>query len=386
MGLAKAEWIKTQERGWSAPNTYVCPDCVEDSYLKGLARKMASAHTCSYCGRHAAQAIAAEAGVVIEAVYDTIHTYYGEPTDAGVPYDDGFIVPAIDIVEVLGELGFDGQPDFLQAVIDAEANGNDFVPVADGHWAGSHPHEVLTSAWRLFSDTIKHETRFHFANTSRSDLASPYEIDVADVLPAVAGRLRPQMRILPVGTEVYRARVRHRGETWQPTADQMGPPPKSKASAGRMNPAGIPYLYAALDKTTARREIGVMQRTNKSVFTAIFALTRPLLVLDLTELPPLPSLFDIANKKLREQALIVRAFVDAISTPVIKDGREHIDYVPSQVICEYLAQVFEPGEGSKLGGLIYPSSVHDGGKNLVVFPEDRYKGTFYGLTFVKATR
>jgi hypothetical protein len=97
-------------------------------------------------------------------------------------------------------------------------------------------------------------------------------------------------------------------------------------------------------------------------------------------------LFDIANKKLREQALIVRAFVDAISTPVIKDGREHIDYVPSQVICEYLAQVFEPGEGSKLGGLIYPSSVHDGGKNLVVFPEDRYKGTFYGLTFVKATR
>ena len=40
---------------------------------------------------------------MIEAVYDTVHTYYGEPTDAGVPYDDGFIVPAIDIVEVLGE-------------------------------------------------------------------------------------------------------------------------------------------------------------------------------------------------------------------------------------------------------------------------------------------
>ena len=68
-----------------------------------------------------------------------------------------------------------------------------------------------------------------------------------------------------------------------------------------MNPAGIPYLYAALDKTTARREIGVMKRTNKSVFTAIFALTRPLLVLDLTELPPLPSLFDIANKKLPDR-------------------------------------------------------------------------------------
>ncbi len=384
VGLAKAEWIEAQERGWSAPDTHVCDSCVEDSHLKDLVRKMVSAYTCDYCGRHAAQAIAAEASVVIEAVYDTVHTYYGEPTDAGVPYDGGFIVPPIDIVDVLGELGFDGHPNFLQAVIDAEANGNDFVSAADGHWAGIHPHEVLSSAWHLFSEAIKHETRFHFANAPRSGVASPYEIDVANVLPAIAARLRPLMHALPVGIEVYRARVRKRGEKWQPTSDQMGAPPKSKASAGRMNPAGIPYLYTAFDKTTAWREVGIMGRTSKTVFTATFALTRPLWVMDLTALPPVPSLFDVANKELREQALIVRAFVEAIAAPVTKDGQEHIDYVPSQVICEYLAQVFEPGEGGRLGGLIYPSSVQDGGKNLVVFPEDRYRGTFHGLTFVGA--
>lgn len=62
-----------------------------------------------------------------------------------------------------------------------------------------------------------------------------------------------------------------------------------------------------------------------------------------------------------------------------KDGHEHIDYVPSQVICEYLAQVFEPALGTRLGGLIYPSAVHPGGKSLVVFPEDRYWGTFHGV-------
>ena len=149
-----------------------------------------------------------------------------------------------------------------------------------------------------------------------------------------------------------------------------------------MNPGGIPYLYAAFDKTTAWREVGIMRRTSKTVFTATFALTRPLWVMDLTALPPVPSLFDVANKEVREQALIVRAFVKAISMPVVKDGHEHIDYVPSQVICEYLAQVFDPGGGRKLGGLIYPSSVQDGGKNLVVFPEDRFKGTYHGLTFV----
>jgi HEPN/RES N-terminal domain 1 len=142
MGLAKAEWIEVQEREWSAPDTHVCVDFVEDSHLKDLVRKMACAYTCDYCGHHATQAIAAEAGVVMKAVYDAVYTYYGEPADAGVPYDGGVIVSMINIVEVLGCLGFDGHPDFVSAVTNAETT--DFVLTADGHWAGSHPHEVLS--------------------------------------------------------------------------------------------------------------------------------------------------------------------------------------------------------------------------------------------------
>jgi RES domain-containing protein len=382
MGLVKGEWMEAQERGWSAPDTYVCDDCIEDPYLKKLVCDNAIATICGYCGRNNGTAIAAEAEVVMEAIYDAVHTYYAEPTVSGVPYDGGFIVEPIDIADVLGELGCDGHTDFLQAVIDAEVNGYGFVPAVDGHWAGSHPHEVLSSAWNLFSYTIRHETRFHFANTPCLGTTSPYEIDIADVLPAIAERLRPQIRSLPVGTEVYRARIRQDEETWEPSADQMGAPPKDKASAGRMNPAGISYLYTALDKSTAQREVGIAERTTKTVFTATFALTRPLWVMDLTALPPVPSLFDVASKEAREQAFIVRGFVEAISTPVTKDGREHIDYVPPQVICEYLAQVFRLKKDEKLAGLIYPSSVYNGGKNLVVFPEDRYNGTFYGLTFV----
>lgn len=385
MGLVKTEWMDAQERGWSAPDTYVCADCVDDPYLKALIEGRPCAAACDYCGRHDTKDIAAETAVVIQAVYDTVHTYYCEPAAGGVPYDDGFIVTPVDIDEVLGNLGFDGHPDFVEAVIDAEANGDSFVPAANGHWAGSHPHEVLSSAWRLFSATVKHETRFHFANAPR-DAVSPYDIDIADVLPSIAEHLRPFIRTLPVGTEVLRARERPRGQMWEPAADQMGAPPKAFATAGRMNPAGIPYLYTAFDKATARREIEVPVRTSRTVFTAVFALTRPLTVVDLTVLPPLPSLFDLLNKEAREQALFVRAFVEAISAPVIKDGREHVDYVPSQVICEYLAQVFEPSERTKLGGLIYPSAVQAGGKNLVVFPDSRLLGTYHGVSFIRAAR
>lgn len=386
MGLVKSEWMEAQERGWSAPDTFVCADCVEDPHLKHLIEGAVCAGTCDYCGRSGVVDIAAEALVVIEAVYDTVHTYYCEPASGGVPYDGGFIIGPIDIQEVLENLGFDGHSDFVQTVIDAEVNGDCFVPAVDGHWAGSHPHEVLSSAWRSFVHTVKHEARFHFANPPLSHLISPYEINVADVLPAIAARLRPLIRTLSRGTEVYRTRVRRRGQTWTPTADEMGSPPKETASAGRMNPAGIPYLYTAFDKQTARREVGLTGRTSHTVFTATFELAEPLEVIDLTLLPSVPSLFDVVNKDAREHALFIREFVDAISVPVTKDGQEHIDYVPTQVICEYLAQIFEPRPGTRLDGLIYPSTVQPGGKNLVVFPEDRYLGKYHGVTFVLAVK
>jgi len=151
-----------------------------------------------------------------------------------------------------------------------------------------------------------------------------------------------------------------------------------------MNPAGIPYLYTAFDETTAQREVSFEGGTDITVFTAKFVVKRDLWVMDLTEVASLPSVFDVANKEAREQGLIVRGFVKAISAPATKDGREHIEYVPSQVICEYLAQVFETEDGRKLAGLIYPSAVHNGGRNLVVFPENRHTEAFYGVTFDSA--
>ncbi|WP_066492494.1 HEPN-associated N-terminal domain-containing protein [Burkholderia mayonis] len=385
MGLAKTAWMDAQERGWSAPDTYVCACCVDDAYLKALIQDNASSNTCDYCERQGTEYIAAEAEVVMKAIFDTIHTYYCEPASGGVPYDGGFIITSISIGDVLDQLDFRGHPDFVDAVIEAEANGDYFVPAADGHWAGSHLHEMLSGAWKLFCYTVKHETRFHFANTPR-EAESPYDIDIADVLPAIAEHLRPAIRMLAAGTEAYRARIRHRGQTWEPTADQMGPPPKAFTTAGRMNPAGIPYLYISFDQATARREIGVPERSSRTVFTAAFTLTRHLTVIDLTALPSMPSVFDLEQKAAREKALFTHEFVETISVPITKDGREHIDYVPSQVICEYLAQVFDAGKDTRLAGLIYPSAVKAGGKNLVVFPEDRYLATYHGVQYVRAGR
>jgi len=152
-----------------------------------------------------------------------------------------------------------------------------------------------------------------------------------------------------------------------------------------MNPAGIAYLYTALDPETAAKEVGATRRGGGTPFLSKFELGHDVTVFDLTEFPPEPSIFDIGNKSHRDTRKLIEAFSLSISTPVPKNGSEHIDYVPSQVVCEYLAQAFELRPCSTLGGLIYASAVHEGGKNLVLFPSHQLlRRDFQGAKFVTA--
>ena len=107
-------------------------------------------------------------------------------------------------------------------------------------------------------------------------------------------------------------------------------------------------------------------------------------VVDLNALPEPPSILAIDQKSERTKALFLREFVKSITKPVEKDGREHIDYVPSQVVCEFLAQIFLSNDGSTLDGIIYPSAANPGGTNLLVFPSGHWfdSNRFKGLEFL----
>lgn len=381
MGFVKSDWMEAQDQGWCAVDKRVCARCVNDTALKDALKSQACSGRCDYCGRRG-RVVPVE--VLQEAVYATVWTYYHEPTDAGVPWDGGFIIDPIEIDEVFSELGFDGHSELLSDIIGADM-GNGWVAAADGHWASAHEHEVLLSSWSSFEDVIKHKTRFHFGQAGETFTAGPQEIEPGRMLGVLGERLRPYIRPIEAGTVAYRVRVRGLTETWKPCASELGAPPPDVARAGRMNPAGIPYLYMAFDIATALRESGVSSETIGDVFVASFEVVETLWVIDLTRLKKPPSVFDVDRKREREEALFAHGFVDAISKPVTKNGREHIEYVPSQVVCEYLAQVFSPGSGVMLGGIVFPSSVHANGKNLVVFPSDRgLDQSFNGVKFRRA--
>jgi RES domain-containing protein len=353
--------------------------------LKELVHNNAVERVCSYCARRGRKAIAASSDVILAAIASAVFRFYADPTQAGVPYDGGFIVEPTYTADVLLSLPLACHADFFADVVDAFGDAA-WVPAADGHWLADHEHVVLRDSWGKFVRAVKHETRFHFADAPPDPNAGPFELSPGQVLSTI-GNVVVELglvKTISAGVEVYRARQRDDPKAWQPDASTMGPPPPGLARAGRMNPAGIRYFYCTFERGTAVAEVA--SSPPLELVIAKYTTAHTLNVLDLCDLPGRPSLFDCSKALQYEWLTFLDGFVAEISQPVRKDGREHIDYVPSQVVCEWFAQAFQPPMPSgQLDGLIYPSAVARSGKNLVLFPSvRRYERAFSAVEFQSA--
>jgi hypothetical protein len=65
--------------------------------------------------------------------------------------------------------------------------------------------------------------------------------------------------------------------------------------------------------------------------------------------------------------VFLSAFIDDIARTTERDGREHIDYVPAQIVTEYFRRVFRTPDGGRLDGIVYPSTRDPQGRNLGLF-------------------
>lgn len=163
------------------------------------------------------------------------------------------------------------------------------------------------------------------------------------------------------GTVLYRARITPDGRNKLKT-NEMGCPPKERATAGRANPVGIPYLYLcnkiettfyevravyldrlSIGKFTVRRDLNIVDFSNKiSLFFTY------------TDSESNFSIIDIVKRKI---------LFDKISADLSKPLRRfdtEIEYVPTQLICEYCKQ-------NGADGIRFNSSLHQGGTNVVLF-------------------
>lgn len=324
MGFAKRQWEEVQDRGWNTPYGFVCEDCVDDDHLKELVRAHPEATTCSYCEKKRRKPFAAPLEVLMPSIAGAVYQCFSDPNSAGVPWDDGPVDEGIYTLEMLDSLPLEGHGKFIEAVSESFHNTM-WVNAHNGFWLAPSGHEVLADSWHRFVHIVQHRTRFffHLDETVHEDHVIDHAETPAWLLQRVGeltellGLIKP----IPQATRLSRARIKspHR---WTPNADNMGAPPPHIARSGRMNPAGISYLYTALDEGTALAEVASAPPLDVAI--ADFATTRQLWVLDLCELPRIPSMFDLEQQPHRDFITFLHQFVEEISQPVSKHLDERI--------------------------------------------------------------
>lgn len=141
---------------------------------------------------------------------------------------------------------------------------------------------------------------------------------------------------------------------------EMSPAPIHATRNNRMSPAGISYMYLANKVSTCLHEICAKQ--GDFVLVGSFVPKKPLKMLDLSRHPHIviPSIFNPDyDHDLRWMDEFIQSFKREISKPV-QDGEKEIEYVPTQVLAEYIR---------KLGyeGIVYESSLEEGTCNYVLF-------------------
>jgi hypothetical protein len=378
MGFWKERQLEQDELGLSAPmGYYVCDRCLDDYALEALIRRQATELECSFCGRRESAPIAADSDQILEHIAMCVHRQWDSPE--AVLYHDpesesGYAGEVLAFSDVLGQEGewpFANDA-FEEFVIDA---------FRESAWTGRDPaalteNEALRLSWRQFKDTVKHKARFLFlllgGPADEDDPGAPVRLGGA-MLEELGKQINRHglLADLPEGTTLHRIRVHDPGEHPE-TAKALGTPPDQLARQSRMSPAGIAMFYGSTDEETAYAE--TVTPDVKAATAATFTTTRAATIVDLDNLPMVPSLFDDRTDAIENRPSLgfMAGFRSDVSAQIERDDRIHIEYVPTQVVSEYIRHMFRDPAGQPVVGLAWQSAQHGGGRNIVLFVENAW--------------
>jgi len=359
---------------------HVCPDCFDDEDLRAFVRGHLESDECSYCGKTSEDgtSVAADVEEVIDFIESKLSAEYEDPVEqvGWCSAEGGWL--GVNVYESTYELFMDGLGGF-------PCSNENLIEDIAGHigdtreWCDRDPYMLspwagLSSGWQEFCRLVKHPTRFMFfpANTHEDD-HEPEAVAPGQILAKIGELIQRSAMVhtLPMGTRFFRARVHALGAQLT-SVDQLAPPGENVPFTNRMNPAGIPMFYGALDRDTAIREVKSNSPTAASI--GQFDLLHEIRVVDLMALPPTRGIFADGTRQEKAAIAFLHQFVDDATLPIDRDGREHIEYAPTQIVTEYFRHRFlyeyEPGRKSQVHGILYPSSKSEGINAVLFF--DRY--------------
>jgi hypothetical protein len=427
MGREKDRLVEEEDRGWfSVARKFVCDSCISDEYLSAYIAKNGKPAPCGYCGidPEEADVCCIPFDDLMDVIGDGINWAYTSADSEGIPYESaegGYAFPErmFDTYDLLvDQVGLEVEDNVLRDVLRA---------LPDRTWCRRHfwslsLRDALQLGWKGFVEKVKYETHYLFtlpepsarrgldavpstaiiqaggeAHKESSSLVEPHlvpealelatgdpdfgidydreeGIPVYGMLDAIGQLIRRLelnlVRTVDVGATIFRVRVVDK-ECKLAGPRDLGPPPREQATQpNRMSPSGIVMFYGAMDRATALVETFQPDRDgagNKSVWLACFEVLKELRLLDLTHLPPVPSIFDADRRDLLDGIVFLHEFVENLAQPIDRDGREHIDYVPTQIVTEYTRHRFRTQNEQQLHGILYRSSKRPTGVACVLF-------------------
>lgn len=346
---------------------FVCSGCVNDPFLRDALDCSAEHEACSFCGAFPA----ADFVILLDEIKDYLETEYEDPVHSLMYISreggyQGTVETGTDLVSDLLYPWFDSEEVLAEAA----------AAFSDSSWCERDyarlPYdERLRYGWERFSDLVRHRNRYLFFERTPEEAYWDDGLPPGEVLKELGSVLADLdvYYVIPNGSTIFRARVADK--ELPSTAIALGPPPKGKGMrSNRMSPAGISMFYGAFDEKTAILETFDPEAGKDKVVTiATFGTKRDLLTVDLTDLRAFPSPFDRTNRHLRRPRAFLGEFAKEFSRPVERDGREYVEYVPTQVVSEFLRYRHRGTDDRPIDGVVYNSAKEGGGKAVVLFVE-----------------
>ena len=350
---------------------YVCASCIGESALKKYIEMNADETYCDYCEESHGNARSISIDDLIEYMRKCVSQEYDNPanwlyyeTSEGVYHLD-VTFDAYDLI--LEELGIKFPNHKNDALLQRVVKGFD-----QQEWCKNDPFspstlQVAQFSWDKFSRIVKHENRYYFGAIKREKIFSD-ELTPGELLDHILDYAKQidLIKEINAGLILYRARAWDDGKPLKSPED-LGPPPTNKAlQPNRMSPAGIPMFYGSEDSETA-----VLETASQPECFSVgkFQTNRPIVLLDISNVPPLPSIFETDPESRvinpRRAIRFLMHISEEISKPIRRDGHPLIEYVPAQVVTEFIRS--RQFDGEAIDGIKYDSAKNPEHSSYVLF-------------------
>lgn len=163
--------------------------------------------------------------------------------------------------------------------------------------------------------------------------------------------------------ELYRARIHYKGEKSAFSRNNMGSPKNNETKSGRANPLGIPYLYLSKAIDTTLYETRATYLDDVSIGSFKVRPNEKIIVVDFTE--DISTFLNIGNLVEYTKATLLKKKISLDLSKPIRRFDSELEYIPTQFVCEFIRYI------TGADGIIFNSSLHKGGKNIVLFEQEK---------------